>query len=135
MKVWATIMFSLSKYWQDLKVENRKTNESQLLTMKHQYCVNLTIGKKQAQTASARHPQNLSTIPPSTGQNKCYANILLYETSLFYAMVDHFDYKNRCLAENNVAIAFIFPSRWWDGAESQGIEDQLLMIQAFISFN
>ena len=29
-----------------------------------------------AQTASALHPQTLSTIPPSTGQNKCYGNIL-----------------------------------------------------------
>ena len=36
----------------------------------------------QTQTASVLHPQTLSTIPPSTGQNKRYGNILVYETSV-----------------------------------------------------
>ena len=64
----------------------------------------------------------LNTIPPSIGQNKCYGNILLYETSVISIMVSHFDYKHRCLVEKNVPIAFILPSRWQDGAESLGIE-------------
>ena len=37
-------------------------------------------------------------------------------------MVSHFDYKHNCLAENNVPIVLILPSRWQDGAESLGIE-------------
>ena len=37
-------------------------------------------------------------------------------------MVSHFDYKHRCLAEKNVPIALILPSRWQDGAESLGTE-------------
>ena len=37
-------------------------------------------------------------------------------------MVSHFDYKHRCLIENNVPIAFILPRRWQDGAESLGME-------------
>ena len=37
-------------------------------------------------------------------------------------MVNHFDYKHKCLIQNNVPMAFILPSRWQDGAESLGIE-------------
>ena len=36
-------------------------------------------------------------------------------------MADH-DGNHRCLIEKNVPIALILPSRWWDGAESLGIE-------------
>ena len=36
-------------------------------------------------------------------------------------MADH-DGNPRCLAEINVPIAFILPSRWQDGAESPGME-------------
>ena len=36
-------------------------------------------------------------------------------------MADH-DGNHRCLEEKNVPIALILTSRWWDGAESQGIE-------------
>ena len=36
-------------------------------------------------------------------------------------MADH-DGNHRCLVEKNVLIVFILPSRWWDGAESLGIE-------------
>ena len=37
-------------------------------------------------------------------------------------MVNHFDYKHRCLVDKIVPIALILPSRWQDGAESLGIE-------------
>ena len=37
-------------------------------------------------------------------------------------MVSQFDYKHKCLVEKIVPIAFIFPSRWHDGAESLEIE-------------
>ena len=36
-------------------------------------------------------------------------------------MADHYG-NHRCIAEKNVPIAFILPSRWQDGAESLGIE-------------
>ena len=68
------------------------------------------------------YPQTLSTIRPSTGQNKRCGNILLCETSVISIMIGHFHYKHRCLVEKNVPIAVILPSRWWDGAESLGIE-------------
>ena len=63
-----------------------------------------------------------STILPSTGQNKCYGNILFYKTSVFTVkMADN--YRNqRCLVENNVSIALLFPNRWQDGAESLELE-------------
>ena len=68
------------------------------------------------------YPYTLSTIPPSTGQNQCYGNILLYETSVISTIVSHFDYKHRCLVGKNVPIVLILPSRWQDGAGSLGIE-------------
>ena len=37
-------------------------------------------------------------------------------------MVGHFDYKHRCLVEKNVPMELILPIRWWDGAESLGME-------------
>ena len=75
-----------------------------------------------ALTASSPHPHTLSTILPSTGQNQHYGNVLLYKTSVFIVkMADH-DGNHRCLVENNVPIVLILPSRWQDGAESQGIE-------------
>ena len=46
------------------------------------------------QTVCGLYPQTLSTIPPSTGQNKCYGNILLHKTSVISIMVGHFDYKH-----------------------------------------
>ena len=56
------------------------------------------------------------------GHNKRYGNIILYETSMFIVkMADH-DGNHRCLLEKNVPIVLILPSRWWDGAESLGIE-------------
>ena len=63
------------------------------------------------------------------GQNKCYGNILLYETSVISIMVGHFDFKHRCLVEKNVLIALIIPSRWRDDAESLGIEHLLFIMQ------
>ena len=36
-------------------------------------------------------------------------------------MADH-DGNHRCVIEKNVPKAFILPSRWWDSAESLGIE-------------
>ena len=42
-------------------------------------------------------PKTLSTIPPSTGQNKRYWNILLYVTSLISVTVGHFSCKHSCL--------------------------------------
>ena len=64
----------------------------------------------------------LSTILSSTGQNKCYGNILLYETAVFTVkMADHFG-NNRCHIENNGFIAFILPGRWQDGVKSLKIE-------------
>ena len=63
-----------------------------------------------------------STIRPSTGQNQCYRNIILYETSVISIMVSHFDYKHRCLIEKNIPIVLILPSRWQHGAESLLIE-------------
>ena len=68
------------------------------------------------------YPLTLSTILPSTGQNKRYVNTLPYETSVISIMVGHFDYKHRCTVEKNVPIALILPSRWQDGAESLGME-------------
>ena len=50
-------------------------------------------------------PDTLSTILPSTGQNQCYGNILLPETSVFIVkMADH-DGNHRCIVEKNVPIA------------------------------
>ena len=49
---------------------------------------------------------------------KCYGNIILYMTSLISVMVVHFDCKYSCLVENNVPIAFIYPSRWQNDDES-----------------
>ena len=66
--------------------------------------------------------QTLSTIPPSTGKNKHYGNILLYKTFVISIMVGHFDYEQRCRIEKNVPIALILPSRWRYGAESLGME-------------
>ena len=37
-------------------------------------------------------------------------------------MVSHFDCEHSSLIEKNVIIVFILPSRWKDGAESQGKE-------------
>ena len=73
-------------------------------------------GKTLLQTFCGLYPQTLSTILPSTGQNHCFGNILLYETSVISIMVSHFDYQHRCLT------ALILPSRWQDGAESLGME-------------
>ena len=71
----------------------------------------------------------------STGQNKCYGNILLHKTSGISVMIGHFDCKHRCLVEKNVPTVFIFPSRWQDGAESLGIEtpQKLSMMEASTS--
>ena len=71
-----------------------------------------------AQTSCGLHPQTLCTILPSNGQNKHHGKILLDETSVIYIMVGHFDYKHRCLVEQNVPMVFILPSRWQDGEES-----------------
>ena len=58
----------------------------------------------------------------STGQNQCYGNVLLYETSMFIVkMADH-DGNHRCLVEKNVPIALILPSRWQYDAENLGME-------------
>ena len=38
-----------------------------------------------------------------------------------FKMADH-DGNHRCHIDKNVAIVFILPSRWQDGAESLGIE-------------
>ena len=81
-----------------------------------------------SQTVSVLNPQTLSTIPPSTGQNNRYGNILLYETSMFIVKMANHDGNNRCLTEKNVPTALILPSRWPDGAESLGIEHQLFML-------
>ena len=42
-------------------------------------------------------------------------------------MADH-NGNHRCLAEKNVPIAIILPSRWRNGAESLGIEHWLFML-------
>ena len=55
------------------------------------------------------NPQTLSTILPTTGQNKHNGDILLYETSLISIMVGHFDYKHRYIVEKNVPIALTYP--------------------------
>ena len=65
----------------------------------------------------------------STGQNKRFGKILLYETSMFIVKMATNDGNHRCLVEKNVPIALILPSRWWDGAESLGIE--LFMPQCY----
>ena len=63
-----------------------------------------------------------STILLSTGQNKRYGNILLYETSMFIVkMADH-DGNHRYLIEKNIIIVLILPTRREDGAESLGME-------------
>ena len=62
--------------------------------------------------------QMLSTILPSTGQNKLYGNLLLYVTSLISVMVGHFDSKHSCLIQKNVPIEFILLSKCQDGADS-----------------
>ena len=56
------------------------------------------------------YPQTLSNIPPSTGQNKCYGNILLYETSVICLQVGHFDSKHRCLVVAVIAFYCSIPS-------------------------
>ena len=84
------------------------------------------------QTATAAlHSQTLSTIPPSTGQNKRYGNILLYETSMFVVKMANYDGNHRYFVEKNVPIALILPSRWQDSAESLGIEHQLFMTERY----
>ena len=42
-------------------------------------------------------------------------------------MADH-DGNHRCFVEKNVPIVFIFPRRWWDGAECLGIDQCLFML-------
>ena len=74
-----------------------------------------------SQTACGLFPQTLSSILPSTGQNKHYGNILLYMTSVISVMVSHFVCKHSCLVEKNVPIAFTLASRWWDGADSLAV--------------
>ena len=64
----------------------------------------------------------LSTIRPSTGQNKCHGNILLYKTAVFTVKMANHYRNHRCLVEKNVPIVLILSSRWQDGAESQGKE-------------
>ena len=59
---------------------------------------------------------------PSSGQNKCYGNIFLHKIAVFTVKMANQYGNHRCLIEKNVPIAFIVPSRWWDGAESLGIE-------------
>ena len=74
-------------------------------------------------TACGLHAMTVSTIPPSTtGQNKCYRNIIPYKTLVISIMVGHFGCKHSCLIEKNFSITFILPSRLQDGAESLGIE-------------
>ena len=76
-----------------------------------------------------RHRQLVVSIPRLSAPschllskiNRCYGNILLYKTSVISIMVNHFDYKYRCLVAKNVPIALILPSTWQDGAESLGI--------------
>ena len=75
--------------------------------------------KPQYHTQLVRSIPRLSTVLPSTGQNQCYGNTLLYMTSVF--MADH-DINYRCLVEKNVPIVFILSSRWQDGDESLGME-------------
>ena len=41
---------------------------------------------------------------------------------MFIVKMANHDGNHRCLAEKNVPIALILPSRWQDGAESLGIE-------------
>ena len=79
---------------------------------------------KNVENDSMKHRQLVASITrlPSTGQNECYGNILLYEISVISIMVSYFDCQQLCLMEKNVPIAFILSSRWQDGAESLGIE-------------
>ena len=59
--------------------------------------------------------QQVGSIPrlsaPSTGQNQRYGYILLYKSSVFIVKMADRDGNHRCLAEKNVAIAFILPIR------------------------
>ena len=41
---------------------------------------------------------------------------------MFIVKMDNHDGNHRCLEDKNVPIALVLPSRWWDGAESLGIE-------------
>ena len=77
------------------------------------------------------HKQVVCSIPrlsASTGQNKCFGNSLLYETSVISIMVGHFDYKHKYLVEKNVPKVLIFPNRWQDGAESPGMETMSMVV-------
>ena len=77
------------------------------------------------------HKQVVCSIPrlsASTGQNKCFGNSLLYETSVISIMVGHFDYKHKYLVEKNVPKVLIFPNRWQDGAESPGMETMSMVL-------
>ena len=56
---------------------------------------------------------------------KCDLNWFL-QFSITVNTADH-DGNHRCLVEKNFPIAFILPSRWWDGAESLVIEHYLFM--------
>ena len=74
-------------------------------------------------TACGLHAMTVSTIPPSTtGQNKCYRNIIPYKTLVISIMVGHFGCKHSYIVEKNVPIEFILPSRCQDGAECLGME-------------
>ena len=41
---------------------------------------------------------------------------------MFMVKMANHDGNHRCRVEKNVPIALILPNRWWDGAESLGIE-------------
>ena len=46
-------------------------------------------------------------------------------------MANH-DGNHRCLAEKNVPIALILPSRWQDGAESLGMSSLAVYATAYV---
>ena len=74
-----------------------------------------------ANTACGLYTLTHSTIMPSIGQNKYFANILFKVTSVFtFKMSDHYG-NHRCLEENNVPIAFILTHKWQYRADSPGI--------------
>ena len=99
----------------ELFSRGRSAQQSNMMYLLHYFDINTTA---KPYTARGLHPQTLITILPSTGQNQCYVNILLYKTSVISIMVSHFDYKHRYLIEKNAPIALILPSRWQYGAES-----------------
>ena len=84
-------------------------------------------------TAYGLYPLTLSTILPSTGQNKHFRNIHLYETAVLKVTMANHELNHRCLIEKQVHIVFILTNRWHYRDVSLGIP-QAVCVTTVVKF-